>query len=277
MSNLRYIKLVDYLKRIIVINLKYFYSVILLCGCSGLEKAENERLRRKNAIAEPILRMSNHQTLSQAPELIERTPYSWEISLIGNHLPITQEYFRCRGSARHEMYTHKNQPLFDCSGLHSLPLKDGKEYIWPTLINILNHLQAKTGKRVIVTCGHRCPAHNTYSDPSIYNRASKHQIGAEVDFYIEGLENDPEQIISLIQDYYPSKPFDRYQKGNLNVRTQPWFNKEIFVKLYHSDEGRDLDNQHPHPYISIQMRYDLTENKHITYTWDKAFKGFLRE
>ena len=31
--------------------------------------------------------------------------------------------------------------------------------------------------------------------------------------------------------------------------TIPWFNKEIFIKLYRKSEGRDGDNRHPYPYL----------------------------
>ena len=41
-----------------------------------------------------------------------------------------------------------------------------------------------------------------------------------------------------------------------HLAIEPWQNKEILIKLYQKDEGRDLDNRHPHPYISIQVRYD---------------------
>lgn len=249
--------------------------MLSLLGCSSLEKAENELLRKRNAIAEPILRHEDDRCLAENDQEVPRQPYSWEHGLIGDHPRITKEYFRCRGSARHEMYLHNGDPLFDCSGCHSLPLRDNKEFIWPALIDLLNHIQATLNKRVIITCGHRCPAHNTFSDPSRYNQPSKHQIGAEVDFYVEGLEDDPYTVISCILAHQP--PCKRYTKGSLNVRTEPWFNKEIFVKLYESDEGRDLDNQHPYPYISVQMRYDIQTNEWITYTWDKAFRGFLRE
>ncbi len=251
--------------------------LMALIGCSHLEKAEKKRQRRKNVIAEPVVRLSDHHFRSKNPDYLPRPPYSWEQTRCGDHMRITKDYFRCGGSARHPPKAVDGKTLFDCSGSHSLPLKDNKEFIWPRLISILNAIQTKTGKRVVITCGHRCPAHNTYADPSRYNQVSKHQIGAEVDFYVEGLEQEPEKVIQLIMDEFPGSDFKRYEKGGLNVSTEPWFNREVFIKLYTADEGRDLDNQHPYPYISIQMRYDPKTNEWITYTWEKAFKNYLRE
>ncbi len=258
------------------IKRNYFVFLVLLMSCAGVERAESRRVKRCHAIAEPIVRMSDTQMQPPQPQKVNPDPYPWDVRLSGSHLRITKEYFRCQGSSRRPMVMHEGQPLFDCSGAHSLPIMDGKEHIWPQLITMLNALQEQTQKRVVITCGHRCPAHNTYADPTRYNQNSKHQIGAEVDFYIEGMEDNPMAVIDLILAHFPD-PFKRYEKGGLNVRTSPWFNKEVFVKLYEADEGRDLDNQHEHPYISVQMRYDKSRSEWITYSWDKAFKGFLRE
>ena len=32
-----------------------------------------------------------------------------------------------------------------------------------------------------------------------------------------------------------------------NVLIPPWYNKEILIKLFKKNEGRDLDNRHPYP------------------------------
>ena len=277
MRNLRYIRFVNYLKQKQIINFNYLCLLFFLVGCGSMEKAQRENVRRCNATLEPIIRLQDQSTPIDFPHPQNRDPYPWEMRLTGNHLRITKDYFRCRGSARRPEKRVDGQTLFDCSGSHSLPLRDAKEFIWPTLINMLNHLQEVTGKRVVITCGHRCPAHNAYSDPSRYNQASKHQIGAEVDFYIEGMEDDPHHVISLLLDYFGPQDFKRYEKGGLNVRTPPWFSREVFIKLYEADEGRDLDNDHNHPYLSVQMRYDIERKEWISYTWEKAFKSYLRE
>lgn len=87
-------------------------------------------------------------------------------------------------------------------------------------------------------------------------------IGAEVDFYVEGV--DAQELIPILQSYY-EEPFQRYTKNNLNVRTPAWYNKEVFIKLYLPDEGRDKDNQHTLSYIGIQVRHDRDKNQPVRF------------
>lgn len=226
------------------------------------------------------------------PERIPPPAYPWEKDLVA-HLPkITKEFFRCKGSSlnpeRIEEKNDKTVLVIDCGGSdkHSLPLKDHREFIYPILINLFNHLQSKTGKRVVITSGHRCPDHNSYIDSSYSNSYSKHTIGAEVSFYVQGMEFQPQKIIDILLDYYSHNPefnhkpefsvFHRYKKYDTNVSTQPWYNKEVFLKLFKQDEGRNLDNRHPYPYISIQVRHDTDLNEKVRYSWEKADKNYLR-
>jgi hypothetical protein len=144
-------------------------------------------------------------------------------------------------------------------------------------LDLLNYVQEQTGKRVIVTSGHRCPAHNTYADLSKDNRTSKHQIGAEVDFYVQGMEDTPLAVVELLMGFYQGKEFgafQRYEKSD--VSTKPWMNQEIFIKLQLSHEGRDIDNRHPHPYITLQVRYDREAKERVSYDWKKANLGYAR-
>jgi len=211
--------------------------------------------------------------------------YPWEAAHKENISPITKEYFRCKGFTLNPPLPIMKQGqlienIFDCRGTHSLPIKHNQEHIYPILIKLLNEIQRKTTKPVIITSGHRCPQHNRYVDPSMNNRGSKHQIGAEVAFYVAGLENEPEKILDIIFQFYQSHPhytaekssycvFQRYEKTT-NVRTAPWFNKEIFVKLFLPDEGRNAENTHPFPYISIQVRFDQDTNMRVIYSEKEA-------
>ncbi len=265
---------------------------IFLSGCSGLEDSEKEKLRKANATGETIYRSKDEVLfVTEGLKQFIREKYPWENTLVAGLPRITKDFFCCKGS-------HENAPViktvaeqfvytFDCGGptQHSLPYRERKEHIYPALLELLNYLQEKTQRRVIVTCGHRCPTHNTYADPSHFNQTSKHMIGAEVDFYIKGFEWRPRTIINLLKEYYEEHPtfkedskftlFERYEKET-NVSTRPWHNKEIFIKLYKKDEGRDMDNNHNYPYFSIQLKWDRDQKEPITYSWTKAFNSYLR-
>lgn len=268
--------------------------LIFLVSCSGMQQSEQEKFRRQNAKGEFVHRRHDefHYVL-KAPEQRTREKYPWEMAYIGKHPKITKEYFHCKGSSLNPPHVNHKDPsrpvnYFDCGGFqkHSLPLKDGKEFVYPILIDLLNYVQAKTGCRAVITCGHRCPVHNVYADHTIYNQNSKHMIGAEVDFYLQGMEQRPEEVVNILMNYYHEmsiykadqhyQEFQRLKRGELNVSTSPWYNKEILIKLYLKNEGRDFDNRHPYPYISIQVRYDRELNEKVVSHWSKAFNGYQR-
>jgi hypothetical protein len=260
------------------------WLVLFLClvSCSNLEKSESREVRKRNYIKEPISRhKSDHLLRVVEPKQVNRELYPFEDVYQGPFQKITKEFFCCKGSFVNPSFMMGKERLFDCAGKdrHSLPLKNEQEFVYPILMDLLNYVQVQLQRQVEVTCGHRCPQHNRYSDPSEGNRTSKHMIGAEVDFYVKGLEQDPMKVIHCIMSYYESTPyatFLRYQKSDTNVKTPPWYNHEIFVKLYQKNEGRDFDNSHPYPYISIQVRHDLDQNQRVSYTWEQAFYSYLR-
>jgi hypothetical protein len=255
-----------------------------------MEESEREKVRRANCHAEPIFR-SHSETFHPiiAPAHTPRGFYPWESEL---NLPrITKDFFRCKGSGLNQALTEVTDSgvpnvITDCegSGRHGLPIIHGKEGVYPILVDLLNYVQKKTGHRVVITCGHRCPVHNAYADRSKENQTSKHQIGAEVDFYVQGMEERPQEIAGMIMQYFQetapyknekeSREFKRFEKTDLTV--YPWMNKEIFLKLYQKHEGRDWDNRHPHPYLSIQVRYDREAKERVVYSWTKANQGYLR-
>lgn len=260
---------------------------LVLLGCSGLEQSEQEKIRRQNATAEFIHRESNDPPFDiPLPKHRIRDKYPWENTYVGKHLRITKEFFRCKGNPlntpRKEERIDGVHLCQDCAGCekHSLPIIEDQEFIYPILIELLNYVQEKTEKKVVITCGHRCPAHNLYADPSPFNQGSKHMIGAEVDFYVEGLEEQPQKIVDLLINYYKNQPeyreFKRYEGTSLNVALKPWCNKEILIKLYQRDEGRDLDNLHPYPYIGVQVRYDRNRKDLVKYDDVVAQKGYRR-
>lgn len=253
-----------------------------------MEQSEREKVRRMNCKGEPIYRNHDEVLYTTAPRAhVQRSRYPWESE---NNLPrITKDFFRCKGNPLNPPFValqneEKAKPIHDCEGCnrHGFPIIHGKENVYPVLVDLLNYIQKKTGKRVIITCGHRCPPHNTYADPSKENLVSKHQIGAEVDFYVQGMEDYPLEIVGILMQYYQENPtyrkdkeyqeFKRYSQSN--TETLPWMNKEIFIKVYQRDEGRDADNRHPHPYISVQVRYDKDAKERVLYSWKRAHQGY---
>lgn len=255
-----------------------------------MEQSEREKIRRANCKGEAIYRNHDEYLYSMsAPVHSPRSPYPWESE---RKLPqITREFFRCKGNPLNPELVDASDPtsptpLSDCQGCnrHGLPIIGGKEAVYPILIDLLNYVQKKTGKRVIITCGHRCPPHNTYADPSKGNRISKHQIGAEVDFYVQGMEERPQEVAGALMQYFQEHPayskdkesreFRRMQLTDIAI--QPWYNKDISIKLYQKGEGRDGDNRHPHAYLSVQVRYDRESREKVEYSWAKAHQGYPR-
>ncbi|HLB52786.1 MAG TPA: hypothetical protein VJK48_03655 [Chlamydiales bacterium] len=262
---------------------------LILIQCSRFEESEREKMRQQNRKKEAIFRESRDNFYALAtPTHTPRSSYPWEAHI---HLPkITKEFFRCKGSRTHSSLSigEGEVPLSDCDGCtsHGLPVIHGKEGVYPLLVDLLNYIQNKTGRRVVVTCGHRCPTHNTYSDPSKENRTSKHQIGAEVDFYVQGMEERPLEIVGLAMQFFQETPpyaqhfenysFKLYERGDSHTRIKPWMNKELFIKIFSADEGRDGDNRHPYPYISFQVRFDRETKEPVVYNWEKAHRGYPR-
>lgn len=274
----------------------FLFLIITSCGgCSSSteDTQEAQQLRKRNQKGEYIYRKHDESFFTIPPaEKISPVAYPWDKGQTSLYPKITKEFFRCKGSQLNPCHIIQDKGeirrYHDCGGAekHSLPLREGKEFMYPILIELVNYVQNKTGKRVVITCGHRCPEHNTYSDPSTENQCSKHMIGAEVAFYVQGIEEKPELVIKHLQEFYRETPrykgqkefeeFQRYEKDKTNVTTPPWYNKEIFIKLFKKKEGRDFDNRHPYPYISIQVRYDRDLKEKVIYTWDKANRNYLR-
>lgn len=221
----------------------------------------------------------------------DRLSFAWEGRYQGGRGHITKEFFRCKGNLYNppQLIKKGDQEILyrDCRGgeRHSLPLRDGKEFVYPCLIDLLNYVQEKMNSRIIVTTGHRCPEHNSYADSSNKNLNSKHMIAGEVDFYVEGKESRYEEVIALIQAYYKEKApfkgnadfenFKRLDKEKISLTTAAWYNKEILIKLYLPSEGRDLDNSHSYPYLGIQVLFDREKEEKVLYN-EKIAKNLLR-
>ncbi len=254
----------------------------LLFSCSK-EQQSVRRLKDDNLLVENILRKESSKRYSLPIFEEQDAPkFPWERGA-ADHLPlITKEFFRCRGSDMNPKRMGLSdlgdtEELCDCGGFleHGLPLHEGKEWVPPILIELLNDLQESLKVRVVITSGHRCPKHNSYVDPSKANQTSKHLLAAEVSFYVEGYEWKPQEVVNVLLNSQEG-PFSRWERET-NVSTKPWYNEEIFIKLFRADEGRNFDNRHPYPYISIQVRFDKERGERVTYSWEKANRHYLRK
>lgn len=254
---------------------------LFLGGCSGLEKSESKKQRQVNLVVEPLQRKEGDAFFEiQEPQLADRKEvYPWQQKYIGKLPRITKEFFRCKGSPlspplRVESESKEITYQIDCGGMerHSLPVRQGEEFIYPILIELLNAVQQKTGKRVIITSGHRCPTHNMYVEPTKKNRVSKHLMGAEVDFYVEGMEYDPLSVVAAIEEFYQEDTQFQSLKQEGNV----WRNKEIVITCHKATERRNGDNQHSYPYLTIELKYDRHGRKPVHFSWHLGYNAFHR-
>lgn len=265
------------------------FVFLAISGCqSSLKETECQKIRIANRVEKQIQRRSSDQLISYCVSEVKfKQAYPWQQFADDKFPVITKEFFRCKGDRENPSYLKNDERLFDCNGSerHSLPLKEGQEFVYPILIQLLNYLQQSLNAPVVITCGHRCPQHNRYSDTSEYNQTSKHMLAAEVDFYVKGYEQAPEIVVEKIMDFYNQEKyqgkneyqfFSRYTKKDVNVSTPPWFNQEVFIKIYKAHEGRDLDNKHKYPYVSVQVRQDAKSGEKVSYTWQQAFYNYLR-
>ncbi len=93
------------------------------------------------------------------------------------------------------------------------------------------------------------------------------------------------KIVDCILKFYTENPrykgkqefaiFKRFTEIN-DVSLQPWCNKEILIKVYQSNEGRDFDNRHPYPYICIEVLWDRNKKENVSFNLEKANKGYLQ-
>ena len=232
-------------------------SLFLIGACSQMDQSENGRIRKYNEKKEAIYRLHDEIAFVEEPSFKKkRGKYPWEEFCIGNLTKITKEYFRCKGSDVNPMKENQS----DCSGNHPLPMQGDKEFVSPVLIQLLNYIQKQGQRSVIITTGHRCPVHNRYADSAKFAQHSKHQTGAEVDFYVEQFEDKPLEVVQWIMDFYQTNPDSEYNRFHVakknpeKLKHPGWYNKEIHIRVHEKTEGRDFDNRHPYPYITIEAR-----------------------
>lgn len=268
----------------------YFFLSIALCTFS----CERQTIKVPYQKGEYIYRIASERLFTlTAPERKNLAPYPWEVDNQQKFSCITNEHFRCKGTSLHSAKIINkgfgDTYLYDCDGIeeHSLPIKDGKEYIYPILIELLNAIQNKLAGKVIITAGHRCLDHHLYVTDGQGTRHSKHLMGAEVTFYVEGFEHKPQSVVDFLLQYYRDNPtyagasayteFKRWDLEKTDVSTAPWYNQEIFIKLYNKYEGRDGDNSHGYPYIGLQVRWERSSKEKVRFIPEKDSKNCWRK
>lgn len=255
--------------------------IAFLCySCSGLEQSEQDKIKKMQAQSELILRFEKetpHQIIFPQRRIRER--YSWEANLAHGFTRITKEAFRCKGRGSPKPKISKESAaLFDCQGAdkHSLPLAEEKETIYPALLEILNYLQDNLSKKVVVTSGHRCYAHQVYLLGTTSGAVTKYLIGAQVDFIVEGVAAFDPKILEALKSYYDTT-FSGDKEYTLEKSVMGvWQNKEILVKIFSKYEGRNEDNHHELPYISIELKHDRDSDTKIQVSYQKALTSYYR-
>lgn len=196
-----------------------FLFFLLLLSCSTNSDPKPLKLEA----ATPIARQHDeYRWVQKEPEKLPLPNYPWEAKALEAIPRISKEYFRCKGSSlnppRQIQIDGVSVRIQDCSK-HSLPLRDNQEFIYAILIDLLNYLQLKTGKCVVITSGHCCPEHSQYSNSTDRIRCNKHMLGAAVSFYVQGMEDSPQAIVNLLQEYYKinrkyagKKEYQEFQK-----------------------------------------------------------------
>jgi hypothetical protein len=254
--------------------------LLSLFGCSGLEKSEQDKIKKMHALSEPILRFSQEKLHTlKFPEQKVRERYSWE-NTTAHHFPkITKEAFRCKGAGHPKpKISRENVALFDCQGpdRHSLPIVDDKEAVYPALLEILNSLQDHLKRKVVVTAGHRCHMHQTYLLGTTSGAITKYLIGAQVDFLVEGMSLLNQSVIDCLQDYYHKIYGSNKEYVLEKLASGVWQNKEIALRYVAKHEGRNEDNSHDYPYFSLELKYDRNLDKKIQLNPQQAMSCYYR-
>ncbi len=258
--------------------MKYYFLLLLffVASCSTAHEREQKLRMKKNRSTEKIYRLSHEKMYEEkAFTLAKRERYPWENETC--FPKITMNTLRCRGCKDYTKRARNGKEYEDCNGMkdHGLPYVDGDEFVYPVLVSLLNKIQNTLNKKVVVTSGHRCPKHNDYLNLGKF-RISKYMIGAQVDFYVEGMEKECEEVIEQIIALYKEDTdnFSHFTKSRSDKGTPSWRNKEISISIQKEGEHSVLDNK-DHSVISISVRYDRTKQEHVYLDWKQAYQGFI--
>ncbi|MCH9620946.1 MAG: hypothetical protein S4CHLAM20_03560 [Chlamydiia bacterium] len=253
-----------------------FMIVLCLVGCSSADDRSQGRRMKENKATEKIYRLSHQKFYTEEPaELVKKDPYPWESGTAFSK--ITVDSFRCQGRRNHQKRQRDGKEYADCGGLaeHGLPYADKDEFVYSVMIKLLNQVQNAFQKKVVITSGHRCPKHHSYITMG-KSKISRYMIGAKVDFFIEGMEEKPHEIIEKLKSFYKNdQGYSEFREVRNNDGTRSWHNKEVILTINPEGEHTKLQNRN-HPVVSIDVRYDRDKEESIILDWKRAYEGYIR-
>lgn len=248
---------------------------VVLClftSCSGMQESERYQLRRANEtrvqISNVEYRPCSNKVNCKQDYNVDALTYPWEISLPCGIESITINDFRCKGSVSHKKKASKGRStsvyIMDCnSESHSLPLRGGKEYVFPVLIDMCNYVQQELKSCVKIAAGHRCDAHSRYQLASLRNVGSRHRACALVTLYVENCSDTPEKVVDSIASFLASDCYKRdnifktsckyIHQGTKNARLT---SKEFDVGIASQEALQDSEHLSAPYYITIKVLYD---------------------
>ncbi|MBN1150956.1 DUF882 domain-containing protein [candidate division WOR-3 bacterium] len=178
---------------------------------------------------------------------------------------ITVEDFRCKGDSGENPPIVWNGETFYDGDSGTLPRRG----IDPDLLDLLNDLQNEINSQVFIISGYRSIKHNRYIAADLYkyvnengdsgnphevSMTSKHIMGAAADFYVEGYEDRPENVLESLLKVIEENGDSSYpvvSKVGLRPRSSgsvysyyayPSYKTDIWwIHPYAENEGRDLD------------------------------------
>ncbi|MDA8773528.1 hypothetical protein N9N03_00150 [Chlamydiia bacterium] len=229
--------------------------------------------------AHKIYRDYNNQTLPQGYQYyklpihhtIATTEIPQHINFENKQLTssLSRYDFCCRGCMsnpiREIMSNGRNINATDCDGNndHSLPLKNGEEWVHEDLISILNTLYEETTIRPIVDIGHCCPKHLTYLYGDHTPTVRKHLMAAQAIFHMNTDININKIIEILNQKLYSKKPLKKDHEGDFS-------NQYIQIKTKEHPIRKD-----DHEYICLTIKKYQKTNKTVSFDWT-SYKSIYR-
>lgn len=194
-------------------------------------------------------------------ELPQKSPtYPWN-TCHPRFLSLTKYSFQCSGTN-----PEADIPLHQkCLGTlhHGLPLVNGKEYIYPRLIDLLNFLQKENKEKIIVIRGHICP--KIFSLLDTQEQHEKYLIGAMVK--VSSQINWEKNLSPLVKKFYDKK---KEEDPLYEIENSPYaitFINQEFKFIIHPSSLTNI--------MEIEVLYDKEKDSPIKFT-EKDIQNYLR-